>query len=225
MSNLNTKVLFISCIADKVNSPLYWKKNIKSWCFELRLCSNLIRYIMKSNSTELEQDVHAYWISCRGGWPKGFSKCFPSQWIPVLASTYSLPLLSEYLFTLHQCGTLVYYTAVFSVVTSRHATLLLLLGRSVSWWHYKRLCSKLLWNTTCPICDVPLFEVGVGVASHRYRNHAEINWTEALSGTAGIRAGARAAIRYSISCSMNTAPIFKSTVYLPLSRWGSTYLT
>ena len=29
MSNLNTKVLFISCIADKVNSPLYWKKKSK----------------------------------------------------------------------------------------------------------------------------------------------------------------------------------------------------
>ena len=80
---------------------------------------------MNSNSTELEQDVHAYWIPCRGGWPKGFNKCFPSQFIPVLAPTYSLPLLFEYLSTLHQCGT----SLLHSRFKCRHVT-----QRSCSSW-------------------------------------------------------------------------------------------
>ena len=76
------------------------------------------RYSVNSNGTELKQLVHTHRTSCRAGWPRGFgelnlsphSKYFlplmaptsVSEWIPVLAPIYSLPLGSEYLFTLHQ---------------------------------------------------------------------------------------------------------------------------
>ena len=76
------------------------------------------RYSVNSKGTELKQLVHTHRTSCRAGWPRGFgelnlsphSKYFlplmaptsVSEWIPVVAPIYSLPLGSEYLFTLHQ---------------------------------------------------------------------------------------------------------------------------
>ena len=76
------------------------------------------RYSVNSNGTELKQLFHTHRISFRADWPRGFgelnlsphSKYFlplmaptsVSEWIPVLAPIYLLPLGSEYLFTLHQ---------------------------------------------------------------------------------------------------------------------------
>ena len=69
-----------------------------------------IRYSMDSNDTELEQVVHTHRTSssCWSGWPRGLwtksqSSLYllPSQWVEALASTYSLPVLFGYLFTLH----------------------------------------------------------------------------------------------------------------------------
>ena len=72
---------------------------------------------MNSNGTELEQVVHIHRTSCRRlmaervWWPKlgpilsPEYSLLPSQWVnPVLFAIllYSLPLWSEYLFTMHQ---------------------------------------------------------------------------------------------------------------------------
>ena len=66
---------------------------------------------MNSNGTELEQVVHTLRTTCHSGWLRGFGELNPSltpeyllslQWIPVLAPIDSLPLRSEYMFTLHQ---------------------------------------------------------------------------------------------------------------------------
>ena len=50
---------------------------------------------------------HTHRTSRRNGWPRGFGELnpeylFPSQWIVVIAPTYSLPPRCDYPFTLHQ---------------------------------------------------------------------------------------------------------------------------
>ena len=74
-------------------------------------------YRVNSNGTEMEKVVYTHRTSCRSGherlvglvyiwWTKPQSSLvnisLPSLWIPVLATTYSLPLRSEYLFTPQQ---------------------------------------------------------------------------------------------------------------------------
>ena len=71
---------------------------------------------MNSNGTELQQIVHTHSThvhrtSCRGGWPRGvgfFNRnpdtpeyLLPSKWVSVVFQSYSLPLRSEHVFTLH----------------------------------------------------------------------------------------------------------------------------
>ena len=55
----------------------------------------------KGTSTELEEVVHTLLTLCRSGWLLTPEYFLPSQWIPVLASVYSLPVRSQYLFTLY----------------------------------------------------------------------------------------------------------------------------
>ena len=65
------------------------------------------RYNMNSNYTKLEQVVHTHRTSHREGLLTLIpvltpEYLLPSQWIVVLALTYSLPPRSEYRFTLHK---------------------------------------------------------------------------------------------------------------------------
>ena len=71
-----------------------------------------IRYSMNGNRTELEQVVQSHTsniaperlavrVWCTKSQSSLLNILLPSQWIPVLAPTYSLLLRSEYLFTLH----------------------------------------------------------------------------------------------------------------------------
>ena len=55
----------------------------------------------KGISTELEEVVHILLTLCRSGWLLTPEYFLPSQWIPVLAPVYSLPVRSQYLFTLY----------------------------------------------------------------------------------------------------------------------------
>ena len=55
----------------------------------------------KGIGTELEEVVHTLLTLCRSGWLLTPEYFLPSQWIPVLASVYSLPVGSQYLFTLY----------------------------------------------------------------------------------------------------------------------------
>ena len=55
----------------------------------------------KGIGTELEEVVHTLLTLCRSGWLLTPEYFLPSQWIPVLASVYSLPVRSQYLFTLY----------------------------------------------------------------------------------------------------------------------------
>ena len=79
------------------------------------LCRNMqrpFRYSMNGNRTELEQVVQSHTsniaperlavrVWCTKSQSSLLNILLPSQWIPVLAPTYSLLLRSEYLFTLH----------------------------------------------------------------------------------------------------------------------------
>ena len=93
-----------------------WIKNGMEWNgmewngMELEKLSGIV---WTATGRKLEHVVHDYTHRTprRNGWPRGFGELnpiphswilLPSQWIVVIALTYSLPPRSEYLFTLHQ---------------------------------------------------------------------------------------------------------------------------
>ena len=120
MSNLNTKVLFISCIADKVNSPLYWKKKSK---------------VDVSSSDYVQTLSGTLWTATAQNWNKTFTHIEYRAGavdqkglvnVFFLSLFQSSLLLIYFLYCPNTCShytsvALVYYTAVFSVVTSRNA--------------------------------------------------------------------------------------------------------
>ena len=88
-----------------------WIKNGMEWNgMELEKLSGIV---WTATGRKLEHVVHdhTHRTPRRNGWPRGFGELnpiphswvlLPSQWIVVIALTYSLPPRSEYLFTLHQ---------------------------------------------------------------------------------------------------------------------------